>query len=121
MQDITTTPARPAFRKPWTHGAKAYYQADTFAALEEGARRKRKTFTLHMPNDGEAGDRPCASCGIALRDAYAVNPGEALTKVDTESTWTYNPRTRTAYGMHYYCSWGALLQRVIDLGRVMQL
>lgn len=120
MQEPTTT-ARPAFRKPWTAGAKAYHEADTFAALAEGAKRKRKTFLVHMPNDGEAGDRPCAACGIALRDAYAVNPGEAVSKVDKWSTWAYNPLTRAAYGMHYYCSWGALLQRVYDLGRITRL
>lgn len=117
----TSTTTRPGFRKPWTTGAKAYHEADTFAALAEGARRMRKTFMLHMPNDGEAGDRPCAACGIALKDAYAVNDGEAPSKVDTYSTWTYNPRTRSAYGMHYYCSWGALMQRVLDLGRLVQL
>ena len=117
----TPTNTRPGFRKPWTSGAKAYHEADTFAALAEGAKRMRKTFMLHMGNDGEAGIEPCASCGIALRDAYAVNPDEAPSKVDKYSTWTYNPRTRTAYGMHYYCSWGALMRAVFDMGRVMQL
>lgn len=112
---------RPAFRKPWTHGAKAYPEADTFAALAEGAKRKRKAFLVHMPNDGEAGLRPCAVCGIALRDPYAVNAGEAPSKTDTYSTWDYNPRTRRAVGMHYYCSWSALMRAVLDMGRVMQL
>jgi len=117
LATTTTT----GFRKPWTKGAKAYHEADTFAALAEGARRMRKTFMLHMPNDGEAGTKPCASCGVALKDAYAVNPGEMPTKVDKQSTWTYNPRTRAAYGMHYYCSWGALMQRISDLSRVMHI
>ena len=39
----TATTTRPAYRQPWTHGAKAYPQADTFDALRDGTKRKRKS------------------------------------------------------------------------------
>lgn len=110
-----TTTTRPAFRKPWTHGAKAYYEADTFDALREGMKRTRKSHLVHMPNSGEAGDVPCTSCGILLRDAYPVNPGDTATRVDTYSTWTWVPRRKGAYGQHYYCSWGTLMGQVLRL------
>lgn len=110
---MSTTATRPAFRKPWTHGAAAYTEADTFAAMYEGLKRTRKSRLVHMPNDGEAGDQPCAVCGIRLRDPYPVNPGEAATKVDRYSTWHYIPSRKSARGAHYYCSWGALLSRLV--------
>lgn len=106
---------RPAFRKPWTHGAKAYIEADTFEALREGMKRKRKVDLVHMPNDGEAGDMPCASCGVKLRDPYAVNEGGVPSQVDTYSTWTWIPSRKGAYGQHYYCSWGSLMKDLFDL------
>lgn len=115
---MQTETIRPAFRKPWTFGAKAYAEADTFAALREGMKRARKTHMIHMPNTGEAGDQPCAGCGVALRDQYAVNKGEVPSRTDEWSTWRYNPRTRSAYGMHYYCSWGALMDRVLGIGSI---
>jgi hypothetical protein len=52
---------------------------------------------------------------------YAVNPGEEPRKVDEWSTWEYSPRTKRAVGMHYYCSWGALMNAVLKLGRSIQL
>jgi hypothetical protein len=118
---METTTSRPAFRKPWTHGAKAYIEADTFSALREGMKRARNTRLVHMSNSGEAGAQPCAACGVLLRDMYAVNPGEAPRRVDEWSTWEYNPRTKRAVGMHYYCSWGALMNAVLKLGRSIQL
>lgn len=106
---------RPAFRKPWTHGAKAYIEADTFEALREGMKRMRKSHLVHMPNSGEAGLQPCASCGVLLREPYAVNPGEEPRKIDEWSTWRWNPKKKTAYGQHYYCSWGSLIGRMFDM------
>lgn len=106
---------RPAFRKPWTHGARAYYEADTFEALREGMKRMRKSHMVHMPNSGEAGLMPCASCGVALREPYAVNEGEQPSKADEWSTWTWLPKQKKAYGQHYYCSWGSLMRDLFDL------
>ena len=113
----TTKAKRPAFRAPWTNGAKAYAEADTFAALREGMKRKRKTQMVKMPNSGEAGRVKCAGCGVPLRDMYAVNPGEEPSRTDEWSTWTYYPRHKKAVGMHYYCSWGALMMDIVRLGR----
>lgn len=115
-----TSTTRPAFRKPWEHGAKGYQEADTFAAFAEGMKRKRTVQMVKMPNSGEAGLKPCAGCGIPLRDAYAVNQGGALDHQDEWSTWTYSPKSKQAYGMHYYCSWGHLMQQVLDLGRLVR-
>ena len=95
---------RPAYRAPWSHGAYAYDEADTFAALAEGMKRKRKSRIVHMTNEGEAGDYPCVACGIPLRE---VGPGS--NKPDVHSTWTWSVKHKAATrGMHYTCSWGAL-------------
>lgn len=107
---------RPAFRKPWTHGAKAYYEADTFDALREGMKRMRKSRLIHMTNAGEAGDMPCASCGVLLKEPYAVNEGEEPSKVDTYSTWKWIPKRGVVGGQHYYCSWGTLMTRILQTG-----
>lgn len=99
---------RPAFRKPWTHGARAYYEADTFAALRDGMKRSRKEHYVLMPNDGEAGLRPCATCGVALRDPYQSG-------TDTQSVWTWVPSRKAAYGQHSGCSWSSLIADLFDL------
>lgn len=107
------------FRNPWTQGAKAYYEADTFAAAKEGFRRKRKPIIFHMPNPSEASVRPCVTCGVPLGDAYAHNPGQSseFTASDKNSTWHYDPRTKEIFGgQHYYCSWLTLLTAVARLG-----
>jgi hypothetical protein len=105
---------RPAFRKPWTHGARAYFEADTFEALREGMKRVRKSKIVHMPNIGEAGLMPCASCGNLLR---SPSPSDALgnAHTDTYSVWTWVPSRKAAYGQHYYCSWESLMTRLFDL------
>lgn len=103
------------YRKPWTNGAYAYPVADTFADFREGMKRKRKQQWVKMPNSGEAGDRPCSLCGIALRDPYASNPGGPLTQVDDQSTWIYTPSTKTAVGVHYGCSWGAIFNAICQI------
>jgi hypothetical protein len=102
------------FRAPWTNGAKAYHEADTPEALVEGARRKRKTFMVHLNLEG-FGHMPCAGCGIALRDPYAVNEGEEATHTDKWGTGHYNPPTRRLAAYHYYCSWGSLMKRIFNL------
>jgi hypothetical protein len=111
------TRTRPAFRKPWEHGARAYPEADSLEALFEGAKRRRNTFDVLV---GGLGEHPCASCGIALQDAYPVNPGGPTMKTDDPSRGfrvIYSPRSRRWVARHYYCSWGALMQGVLELGR----
>lgn len=117
--DEVTTPTidRPAFRKPWTHGARAYFEADTFDALREGMKRMRTSKLVHMPNDGEAGLVPCATCGVALGAPYEINQGTGFENLHTDkwSTWTWLPKRKAAYGQHYYCSWATLMQDLFDL------
>lgn len=107
------------YRKPWTGGAKAYPEADTFADLAEGMKRKRKVQMVHMPNDGEAGLEKCATCGVRLRMKYAANKGGPKTQQDKFSTWTYYPAKKVAVGQHYGCSWLTLMQDVYALGKKM--
>ena len=108
----TATTTRPAYRQPWTHGAKAYPQADTFDALRDGTKRKRKSLIVHMPNSGEAGDVLCATCGVALREKC---PTSQLDKLDERSIWTVSPRSKTAYGQHYFCSWSSLFEQIASI------
>lgn len=113
-----TATARPAFRKPFTYGAAAYPEADTFAAALEGFRLRRKTVMFHMSNDGEAGDRKCIGCGGVLREpALAVNgtnyQAPAAQSADKFSTWDYSPKHKAVgNGRHYVCSWGLLFMRI---------
>lgn len=110
----TNTVTRPAFRKPWTNGAYAYFEADTFAAAREGFKRKRKSLIFHMSNDGEAGDRKCVTCGGTLREASLL-PGSSGSP-DRWSTWTYSPeRKAVGNGQHYVCSWQSLLNRIFKI------
>ena len=109
---------KPAFRKPWEHGAKAYHEADTLEALIEGAKRKRNRFMVHLSHEG-FGHYACAKCGIPVGDPYPVNQGDANLHQDKWATGHYLPRTKQLVVLHYYCSWGALLQQVIALGRVI--
>ena len=115
----STEVARPGYRKPWTFGAYAYPEADTFADLQQSMYRRRKSYMINMPNDGEAGQHPCASCGVALGAPHVVNehtPSLMHTTVDKFSTWHVDPKSKTAYGQHYYCSWGTLLTQIFALG-----
>lgn len=98
------TSSKPAFRTPWSHGARAYYEADTFQGALEGFKRKRKPLIFHMTNTGEAGDHDCAHCGNSLREA-AVDS----TSISKHSTWTYDPKSKSiGGGVHYVCSWSQL-------------
>jgi hypothetical protein len=120
----TATSKRPGFRKPRTHGAKAYAEADTLADLVQGFKRARKIQLAHMPLEGKRNgvDKlPCACCGVALAAKYAVNPGEEPSRVDQRATVKYDPRTKRVVLMHYYCSWGDLMNQVFKLGRALQL
>lgn len=104
------------FRSPWTAGARAYYEADTFEAAREGFKRKRKSIMFHMTNTGEAGDQTCIVCGALLRDAEdrtKTNVTGGTATPDRWSTWHYVPATKSIVGgMHYGCSWSVLLTAI---------
>lgn len=124
------------FFKPWEtvdgrRNLGAYHVADTFEDALAGFKRKRKAIIFHMPNEGEAGDLPCVVCGGLLRDpnreaslraGRTTSEGGAGTKPDRFSTWTYDPRRKTVgNGMHYLCSWSALMLDIFvawDTGRL---
>lgn len=113
MDTAATTVARPAFRKPWEHGAKAYFEADSFAAALEGFRRKRKAQIFHMANGGEAGEQDCARCGVKLKEAAE---GSEFSKATRWSTWHYDPKQKAVVGgFHYECSWSQLFEAIIAL------
>lgn len=103
------TDVRPAFRKAWTYGAKAYEEADTFEALRKGMARKRKMTIVKMPNTGEAGKALCASCGLSLDTPMGYN------HPDEFSTWKWIPSRKGAYGQHYVCSWESLFREIASL------
>jgi hypothetical protein len=103
------TDVRPAFRKPWTFGAKAYEEADTFEALRKGMARRRKLTIVKMPNTGEAGNVPCASCGALL------NTPVGYEHPDDFSTWKWIPSRKAAYGQHYICSWESLFRVIANV------
>lgn len=111
---MTVTKNRPAFRKPWEHGAKAYYEADTLEALKEGAKRKRNPFMVHLSLEG-FGHLPCGTCGIPLADEYGDG------QRDTWGTGHYSPKAKRLGVQHYYCSWQTLMDQVFRLGRYINL
>lgn len=122
----TTTATRiPGFRAPWQDGARAYPEADTFAAALTGFKRKRKGVIFHMTNTGEAGDRMCVVCSGTLREApvqkkisqgrTTIHTGTTVTDVkpDRWSTWDYDAAgKRVGNGRHYTCSWSALMLQI---------
>lgn len=121
----TASPVK-GFRLPWTEGAHAYPEADTFAAAREGFKRRRKSVMFHMPNSGEAGTHKCVTCGGLLSEpalAFTRNMGNdtrvespAGTKPDKHSTWYYDPtRKAVVGGQHYICSWSILLGRISSM------
>lgn len=112
---MPTTTDRPAFRKPWTHGAKGYEEADTLDAMRAGLKRARKSRKVYIARD-EVAHLPCAACGVPLGDPYAVNPGGPQTQVDRRLAVDYNPRTGRIVPLHYYCSWGTLMNAVVQYG-----
>ena len=112
--------ARPGFRKPWEHGAKAYHEADTLEALHEGAKRKRKTFMLHVSHEG-FGHYECAKCGIPVGNPYPVNEGDTALHQDKWATAHYSPKRKELVVLHYYCSWATLIHQVFALGRRIQV
>jgi len=121
-----TTQTVTGFRLPWTGGAHAYPEADTFSAAKEGFKRRRKGVMFHMPNTGEAGAQSCAYCGgILAEPALAASKDHgnntrseqsAAVKPDRFSTWHYDPRgKRVIGGVHYQCSWSNLLGAISSI------
>lgn len=115
------TETRPAYRKPWTHGAKAYPQADSLDAMVAGTKRARNPLTVHVAWSGLT-DVKCACCGGALDEAYCA-PGMSTDVVDSTgyAYVDYDPRTKRAVVRHYYCAWAGTMTEVLDLGRAMGL
>lgn len=113
----------PEFRAPWQNGARAYFEADTFAAALDGFKRKRKGVMFHMTNAGEAGNHTCVVCGGRLNEVpqrREITHGRttvvtgtttgATPTPDRWSTWDYDAKgKRVGNGRHYLCSWNALM------------
>lgn len=127
-----------AFFKPWEtvgdrRNVSAYHKADTFEDALKGFRRHRKRKIFHMPNTGEAGERHCVVCGAKLnalaaqgeiksgRTTVAYGAQSGASRTDTNSTWTYDPaRKAVGNGMHYGCSWSALMLNIFVTHDKMQ-
>jgi hypothetical protein len=101
------------FRKPWTDGAKAYHEADTLDAMWAGIKRMRKPLTVHVSHDALHGV-VCAGCG---HDVTGPNPDG---KIDNGHAYVdADPKTRSALAYHYVCAWGATMNKVYELGRIL--
>jgi hypothetical protein len=117
-QEVTEvrTTTRPAFRKPWTHGAKAYHEADSLAAIRDGLGRLRKPLTVLIHHErGALAGVPCAACGKALDGPYLDDSDH----VDRYAMVDVDPRSKTYVTRHYYCAWGAVMNKVMKLREVM--
>ncbi len=108
-------PKEQEWHAEWSGPAKGYPIAETFAGLAHGVKRKRNSFLVHMENTGEAGEMKCAVCGLLLKDPYPVNRGEEPSAQDRYSVWEVLPKRRVAVGAHYYCSWGAIMRKILEM------
>lgn len=116
MPSTPPSVSRPAYRPPWTNGAKAYQEADTWEALEQGMKRKRKVQWVSVPTAILA-DIPCGVCGTDCDQPYLVNPTDTRLHTPPErTTIQFHPRNKTFTASHYYCGWGALLIQIHELG-----
>lgn len=104
----------PSFRKPWEHGAKAYHEADSLAAIvEHGMKRRRVPYTVLILHKSHGVDGvPCAACGEDLAGPYGDGD-----HVDNYAMVDVNPRSRTMSARHYYCAWGATMSEVAKIRR----
>lgn len=108
--------ARPAFRKPWEHGAKAYHEADSLAALAEGVKRKRVPLTVLIRHETHALDGvACHACGGDLAAPYELCPDWA----DSYAMADVNPRRGTVALRHYYCAWQGTMAKIMELRELM--
>jgi hypothetical protein len=99
------------------------YYVPTLKAVATVAKRRRKPFEV-MVADRAVGGKPCAHCGIALRDPYYVNEGCRETTTDKphdlrgEGAYrrvTYYPSVKGVLFEHYYCGWAHTLKNVFAL------
>lgn len=116
---MTATTTRPAFRAPWTNGALADYQADTFEALKEGAKRKRNAFDVAMPV-AVAGHLPCIHCGVRIDTAVPAENIKAavdghLGREFPGAIIRYYPKTKTVTARHYECGWQHIFNQITAL------
>lgn len=108
---------RPLIRKPWTHGAKAYHEADSLGDIVNGLGRLRRPLTVLIHHSGHGLDGvPCASCGGDLAGPYGDDD-----RVDSYSMVDVNPRTKQTVARHYYCAWGMTMNEVVRLSRLVQV
>lgn len=107
--------ARPTLRKPWTHGAAAYHEADSIEGILAGLGRIRNPFTALIRHETHGVDGvPCAVCGL---DLAGPSPGRDVP--DTYAMVDVNPRTKRCVAKHYYCAWGGVMEKVMELKEVI--
>lgn len=105
--------SRPAFRKPWEHGAKAYHEADSLEAVAAGCKRKRAPFTVLIHHSTHALDGvACGSCGHDLAGSY---PLKGSGEPDTYAMCDVDPKRGTFKLTHYYCAWAGVMGEVMKL------
>lgn len=94
------------------------------AALPDAFRRCRKEQQAFVALDAVA-HLGCAYCHLPIGDPYPVNKGDTKLRRDSfhvparEGEWVtvrYFPKSGKALLAHYYCSWGHLLDQVVELG-----
>jgi hypothetical protein len=118
---VTAAATRPAYRAPWTHGAKAYPEADTLDAMWQGVARKRSPLTVHVAHAGLVG-QCCAGCGLPFDAPYPVSPHQPDELTVDRLGYAYvdvSPRKGEAVARHYYCAWGAVMADVMKLRRAV--
>ena len=99
------------------------YYVPTLKAVLTVAKRRRKPFEV-MVADKAVGGKPCAHCGVPLRDAYRINGEDGDTVIDKphalrgEGAYrrvTYYPSVKGVLYEHYYCGWANTLKDVFAL------
>lgn len=104
------TKTKPAFRKPWEHGAKAYHEADSLEAIGPGIKRLRSPLTVLILHETGALDGVlCDACGEDLAGPYTVRGSD---EPDNYAMIDVDPRSKTYVARHYYCAWNALLGEI---------
>ena len=95
-----------------------YLIAEDIEDLKFKVRRKRNPDTALVRNIGR---HKCRRCGILMTEKYPVNPGEEPRAQDKDYYYVYyHPRAKKFVPMHYYCSWGALMEDIFALHKRMR-
>ena len=117
-----------AAKKTYPTNSRGVPMLPNLAALPKAFARCRKEQTAYVAL-AAVEKKPCAYCGIAIGDPYHVNKGDTKTHVDSfrmparEGKWAkvrYFPKTKRVILAHYYCSWGHLMDQVVELGHRLQ-